>query len=227
MRKELLSLKKDISLISCKNNLVCVLIYGSILKDDYKADDLDVIIVVKKVDSTLNEIFKLFSNVFNKLDIHTYSQEEISQGLSFYSREFILEYLANEGMCIFGNNIFKNEFLNINAYQYKQSMLIRSIERIQMVRKKYFISSVGQDEKLKYLKKYFLRISKSILILENKENNDSLKNLTQEEVNQKLFTSGVLDFLIDSSHLNNLDDCFNLFDNISNVLTRCKKNIET
>ena len=166
MRKELIKLQNNILLTSSKDNIICVLIYGSILNDDYIANDLDAIIVVKKVDSTLKDIFILFSNTFKKLDIHIYSQDEISKGISFYTREFILEYLSKDGICIFGENIFKYEFSKINYFQYRESMLIRAVERLQMVRKKYFLSTDNNDEKIKYINKYFLRLAKNILILE-------------------------------------------------------------
>jgi hypothetical protein len=225
MKEEFLSLQKDISLLPIKNNLVCFLIYGSMLENNSNANDFDAIIVVKTVDSTLNNLFKILLSRHNKLDINIYSLEEISSDLSFFTREFKLEYLA-KGLCLYGKNIFINEYLKVSNYKYKQSMLIRSIERLQMVRQKYFTASISPQEKINYLKKYFLRISKSILILQNKEKDSSLSELNQNEINQKLFESGIFNILPNMDAIETADEYFNLFNMISKALIKCKKNFD-
>ncbi len=228
MNEKFLKLKKEISSIPDKDNLVSVLIYGSILDNKNNRNtinDLDIIIVVKKVDSTLNNLFKLLLNKYKNIDFNVYSYEEILNDLSFYTREFKLEYLA-KGLCIYGKNIFHDEFLKVNNYEYKQSILIRSIEHLQMVRQKYFSSSLNYNQKFDYLKKYFIRISKNILLFCGVDNYSSVNKLDKNEIFKKLITIGMFDVLPDIDNIKKLDEYFNLFNIISKVLIRCKKDFD-
>ncbi len=224
MIQELLDLRKKILLLPIKNNLVCFLIYGSILTNSGDANDFDAIVIVKKIDSTLNSLFKILSTRYDKLDVNIYTQEEVLNNLSFYTREFKLEYLA-EGLCLYGKNILRDEYSKVSEYKYKRSMLIRSIERLQIVRQKYFLTSIGSQNKLDYLKKYFLRISKSILILHGAENNSSVNGLNQNKINKKLFAVGVSDILLNTDKIKAADEYLKLFNILSKALIKCKKEL--
>lgn len=225
MREEFLRLKKEIQSFSFKENIVCLLLYGSIIFNDKNSEDLDGIVVVKKVDSTLNDLFILLRGRYKKLDFNIYSYEEVVGNLSFYTREFKLEYLA-EGLCLYGENIFKDEFKKIDRYRYRHSILIRSIEHLQMVRQNYFNSS-SDDLKIKYLKKYFLRISKNILLFKGIENHTSVNNLNQDEIMEKLVRLGMFNNIPGKSATESLDEIFNLFSLISEALLKCKKEFES
>jgi len=224
MTEDLLSLQKEILALPVKDNLKCFLVYGSILTDS-KANDFDAIVIVEKVDSALNGLFKIISNRYNKLDINIYTYAEILENISFLTREFKLEYLS-KGVCLYGENILKNEYWKINDYKYKQSMFIRSIERLQMVRQKYFLSSTDPEEKLNYLKKYFFRISKSLLILNGVEKDSTVQILNQDKVNQKLFDIGMFDFLPNTEETKTVDEYFDLFNLIGKALIKCKKDLD-
>lgn len=226
MRNYLLDLRKEIFSLPNADNLVYFLVYGSVLENQKNINDFDGIVVVKKVDSTLNELFKLLASKYSKLDVNIYAYNEILNNLSFYTREFKLEYLAN-GLCLLGKNIFHNEYLKVNEYEYKQSMLIRSIERLQMVRQKYFLTSVTSREKMAYIEKYLLRISRSILILQGLENDLSASKLQQDEINQKLIEIGMLDSSLSFDKAKTLDERFEFFDSIiSKALIKCKKDFD-
>ena len=59
MNEELLKLEKDLSSLLCKKDLISVIIYGSTIYDSSVANDLDIILVVKKINSNLFELFDL------------------------------------------------------------------------------------------------------------------------------------------------------------------------
>lgn len=225
-RKDLLDLKRKILLLPHADNLVCFLIFGSILNSEKNVNDFDAIVIVKKVDSTLNELFKLLVRKYKKLDVNIYAQEEVLNNLSFYTREFKLEYLAR-GLCLLGKNMLASEYSRVNEYEYKQSMLIRSIKRLQTVRQRYLSASLTPQEKITYIKKYLLRISRSILILQGLENDLSVNKLQQDEINQRLTEMGVLDSSLDFRKIRTPDEYFDFFDSvISKALIRCKKDFD-
>lgn len=226
MTEEFLRLQKEILILPCKDNLVSILIYGAMLTDRNTAHDLDIIIVVKKVDSTLNSLFELLSGRYKNLDFNVYSFEEILNDLSFFTREFKLEYLT-KGVCIYGENIFVDEFKKVNNYKYKQSILIRSIEHLQMVRQKYFSVVISYDQKFNFLKKYFLRISRNILLFSGTDNHSSVNNISQNEIIQKLVNVGMFDTLPNVDNVKTIDEYFNLFDIISKVLIKCKQKFDS
>ncbi len=226
IRKDLLDLKRKILLLPHADNLVCFLIFGSILNSEKNVNDFDAVVIVKKVDSTLNELFKLLKRKYKKLDVNIYAQEEVLNNLSFYTREFKLEYLAH-GLCLLGKNILASEYSRVSEYEYKQSMLIRSIERLQMVRQKYLSASLTPQEKIVYVKKYLLRISRSVLILQGLENDLSVNKLQQDEINQRLAETGVLDSSLNSKKAKTPDEYFDFFDSvISKALIKCKKDFD-
>src|SRR3989344_2104068 len=144
MTEKLSEFQREVSSLPGKENTVCVLVYGTMATDSDIANDLDIVIVVKKVDFGLNALFELLSRQSKNLDFNVYSHEEILNDLSYYTREYKLEYLA-KGVCIFGTNIFLEEFEKVNKFRYRQSILIRSIEHLQMVRQKYFFSSLNPE----------------------------------------------------------------------------------
>jgi len=226
MTEKLLQLQKDISSLPCRENLVSVLAYGTTVSNRDIADDLDIVIVARKVDSFLGVLFELLSSGFKNLDFNVYSEEEFSNSLSYYTREFKLEYLA-KGFCIYGINIFEQEYKKVNKYSYRQSILIRSIEHLQMVRQKYFSVFLEPDQKLYYLKKYFFRISKNILLFKGICDHSSVNNMTDGEIMGNLFDLGVFSVLPNLEEVKTLEGYFNLFDIISVVLIKCKKEFDS
>ena len=225
MTEEFLQLQKEISSLLYKDNLVSVLVYGSILESKDTTNDLDIIIVVKKVDSSLSDLFSLLSYKFKNLDFNIYSYEVIFGGLSFYSREFKLEYLA-KGLYIYGENILKNELQKVNNYQYKRSILIRSIEHLQIVRQKYFSSSLSDNQKFELLRKYFMRISKNILLFNGVGDHTFMNDLEQNAIFNKLIEIKMFDIFPKIDNNTKLDNLFAQFYILSEALIKCKKGFE-
>ncbi len=225
MTEKLLRLQQDISSLPCRENLVSVLVYGTTVSSNDIANDLDVVIVAKKVDSSLKTLFELLSSESKNLDFNLYSKEEFFNDLSYYTREFKLEYLA-KGFCVYGINIFEQEYRKVNKYSYRQSILIRSIEYLQMVRQRYFSAFFDPDQKLRYFKKYFLRISKSILLFKGVCDHSSVNNMADSEIMGNLFDLGIFSVLPNLEEARTLEEYFNLFDIISDALIKCKKEFD-
>jgi len=226
MSEELLRLQKDISSLPHSDNLVSIVVYGSIITNESKAQDLDIIVVVQKVNTSLSHLFKLLYERYSTIDFNVYSYAEILSTVSFYTREFKLEYLQ-KGLCIYGANIFQDEFLKVDANKYRRSILIRSIEYLQMVRQKYFSRSLTDAQKFEYLKKYFLRICKSILLFCGRHDHSSVNKMTQVEILEDLVAMRVFDTLPDIESIENKNDLFNLFSIISDALMKCKKEFDS
>lgn len=207
-----------------RNNIICLLAYGSMLTDSKNASDLDIIIVVNSFNPSLDNLFKLLSEEFEKLDFHVYLQKEIEQNLSFFTREYVLEYLA-KGLCLCGENIFKDKFSEVTEIQYKRSIFIRSVEHVQMVRKVFFSGKHNDEYKLKYLKKYILRLSINILLFNKIMSHTECSKMSLPDV------LGIMEKenYISRKYLNSdripdsLEDSYNLFCVISENLLNCRK----
>lgn len=198
-----------------------MLVFGSILSDHVKANDFDVIIVVKKIDSNLKKLMKILLRRYKKIDFDLFTEQEVAKDLSFYTREFKLEYLS-KGLCIYGKNIFLKKWEKVTPYQYKQSLLIRNIEYLQLVRQKYF-SDESEFGKIAYLKKYFLRIIKSILLYLEKDDHGSVNKLNFEEIVEKLFEVKAVKKKIKSEDFKDIDCLFSNFEILSSALVKCKE----
>lgn len=224
MSEEFLKLKNDIESLLLQHNLVSFLLYGSVLTSRNNAHDLDGIIIVKKVDDSLKSLFKLLENKYKKLDFNIYTEDEILSNLSFYTREFKLEYLA-KSLCLYGNNILEQEFLKVDNFKYRQSILIRSIEHVQLVRQKYFLSLDPDSVKLVYLKKYLIRICKNILLFKGAYNYTQVNLLEEDEIEKVLAEHEILLSSISLRDLNSVEECFILIQSLSSVLIKCKEEL--
>lgn len=222
MTRELKRLGKEISMLSGSENIVSVVVYGSIIGGIETAKDFDVVIIVKKIKQDLEKLFELFLRRKKNLDFNIYTLKEIQSKLSYFTREYKLEYLA-KGECIFGKNIFIEEFKKVREFEYKQSILIRSIEHLQMTRQKYFSSLFDHDQKLKYLEKYFFRISKNLLLFRGLENHSSVNKLSRKNLFQRLYDAEILDVELSPRNAFSAEDYLFLFNKISDVLIQYKK----
>lgn len=224
MSEEFLKLKNDIESLLLQDNLVSFLLYGSVLTSRNNAYDLDGIIIVKKVDDSLKSLFKLLENKYKKLDFNIYTEDEILSNLSFYTREFKLEYLA-KSLCLYGNNILEQEFLKVDNFKYRQSILIRSIEHMQLVRQKYFLSLDPDSVKLVYLKKYLIRICKNILLFKGAYNHTEVNLLEEDEIEKVLAEHEILLSSISLKDLNSAEEYFISIQSLSSVLVKCKEEL--
>ncbi|TSC52671.1 MAG: hypothetical protein LiPW41_41 [Parcubacteria group bacterium LiPW_41] len=220
-------LKKEVSGLSCAKNIKCFLLYGSILNKE-SVNDFDAVVIVEKIDKNIRELFRLLATKHKKLDINLYTQDEVENNLSYFTREFKLEYLA-DGLCIIGINIFKEKFSEVTRFEYEQSMLIRSIERLQIVRQNFFLNTLSSQDKRAYIEKYFLRISRNILILQGIGDNAFVNNLKKEDVERNMRVLGTpsLPPNIFSREMD-IDVFYEIFDStISWGLMKCKRDFDS
>lgn len=224
MRKDFLLLKKEIQKIRNIENILSVVLYGSVVSGKRKVNDLDGIIIVNKVDSSVMDFFNLLKSRYKKLDFNIYSQEELTKKVSYYTREFKLEYLA-KGLCVYGKNLLKEEFSKISIFEYRQSLLIRSIEHMQMVRQKFFTSDVDDVQKREYIEKYFWRISRNILLFKGGYDHSSVNRLNKKEVLRRLHSLKLYHITPKIDSKTEVNKLFNYFSLISDAIIQCRKDL--
>lgn len=225
MTEKIAELQKEIEYLPSRENLVSVLVYGTMITESDFANDLDIVIVVNQVNTSLNALINILTKYSQNLDFNVYTHKELVNNLSYFTREFKLEYLA-KGVCIYGSNIFEQEFKKVDNFKYRQSILIRSIEHMQMMRQKYFSPSFSPEQKFNYLKKYFLRISKNILLFKGVDSHTSVNKLSDGDVMKKLYNLGMFSSVPNLENIVDADEYCGLFDLISDALIRCKKEFD-
>ncbi len=222
IKKDFLILKKEIKNLKNIDNILSVVVYGSALLNKKRVNDLDGIVIVEDVDFSVLNLFNLLISKYKKLDFNIYTQEELINKISFYTREFKLEYLA-KGNCIYGENLLKKEFLKTSKFEYRHSLLIRTIEHLQMVRQKFLTSNIDDVQKRVFLEKYFWRISRNLLLFKGGYNHASVNKLTQKEVLKKLHTLNLYNCLPKVNSRTSLNELFNYFKLINEAIIKCKK----
>lgn len=153
-------------------------------------------------------------------DVLVYKYNEIIQDLSYFKREFILEYLS-KGLCLYGTNILKTKFEKITNKQYRESIVIRSAEHLQKVRTLYYNNSVDVEYKRNVIEKYIIRLSRNIIMLNGINTYDKLEMLSNEEVLDILYDNYLINHRcndFDNSQ-KSLEYYFKLFNLIANNLT--------
>lgn len=178
----------DISQLPCASNITCVFFYGSIYKKILKADihDTDMTIVIKDDKVDITPLLVLLQKYFENLDFHIYTDSEIKNGLSFFTREFVLEYIT-KGLCVYGKNVLHDQYKKVTKNQYVESIFIRSVEYLQMVRKVYYSNSYNFDYKLNYLKKYVIRLARCIILMKGYALWDELERMPPNQILSLLF----------------------------------------
>jgi ADP-ribose pyrophosphatase YjhB (NUDIX family) len=164
-----------------KENIVSIILYGSMFKKIFEVDihDTDLIVVVKDTSKDLSGLFVFLRSIFNNLDFHIYTESEVRNGVAFYSREYVLEYLA-QGISLYGKNIFPDLYKKVTRKQYQNSIYIRSVAHVQMVRKVFLSDKHTFDYKMKYLKKYIERLGKNILLMLGVYDYDALDRISTD-----------------------------------------------
>lgn len=219
--------KREVSRLNCRRNIRCLLFYGTILKKCAKVNDVDVIVVLKDIKSDSSALFELLFKEFENVDFHVYSIDEIEGGLSYFTREYITEYLS-KGYCIYGENVFKTLYKKVTRRQYRRSILIRSIEHVQMVRKVLFSKKYSLPYKYFFLRKYIIRLSKNILLFKRIMNYDDLSVLTDTQILSTMKSYGLIPVNSTLSPIKSrmgLVQDFRLFCDISSNLITCKKEL--
>lgn len=224
MNNKIKTIREEINRLSSIDNLVCVLLYGSVITDSDRPEDLDGIVIVKNVDSQLTEFFDLLHQHFNKLDFNVYTENEVKSGISYFTREFKLEYLA-KGECLYGENIFVEMYSKVADSQYKLSIFIRTVEHLQMARQKYFFGLKNEEEKSKYLKKYFLRITKNILLFYRQHDHTSANQLNDRDLFRQMYELKLFDSEIGFHNLKTSDEIFMKFHYLEKLIYRMKTEV--
>jgi ADP-ribose pyrophosphatase YjhB (NUDIX family) len=212
--------------LNCTKNVVSIVLYGSLYKKIFEVDiqDTDLIIVVKDTSKDFTELFSYLRNIFKNLDFHLYTELEIENNIAFYTREYVLEYLA-KGICLHGQNPFNNLYKKITKEQYKESIFIRTFAHIQMVRNVYFSNKYNFEYKILYLKKYIQRIGKNMLLFLDISDYDSFEKISSEHLfkeltNNNLITKAPTEGFND---LKPLDFYYNIFCDLSEKMIILKE----
>lgn len=209
---------EKISELRSSSNIACLLLYGSVIKKSPEdINDTDIILVVHDITEGIEEIFCYIRRNFKNPDIHIYALSEIDSNLAYLGREFILEYLA-KGTVLFGENVFKNKYAEVNQMQYRVSMLVRSAEYLQRIRKLYFSQNIDEDEALVYVKKYIVRLSKCVLILKGILSHSELDSIQADVVLSIMHKNRLLDRDITHDTITELSQAFHIFNQIGLLL---------
>ncbi|HPS28281.1 MAG TPA: NUDIX domain-containing protein [Candidatus Paceibacterota bacterium] len=178
----------DISQLPCASNITCVFFYGSVYKQILKADihDTDIAIVIKDDKVDITALLILLQKYFENLNFHIYTDSEIKNGLSFFTKELALEYIT-KGLCVYGKNILQEQYKKVTKNQYIESLFIRSVEYLQMVRKVYYSNNYNFDYKINYLKKYTIRLARCIILMKGYAPWDELERMSPDQILSLLF----------------------------------------
>ncbi len=166
-----------------KDNLICLLSYGSVKqKEDFNdQSDLDFHLVLKKIDEdVLREIKNIFS-FSTKIDLSFHSIDEIiykdniifqngNQGLYF------IHVLCSSDTLV-GENIYLEIIQKLDKNQVNQSIVEKMRYYIWLLRKNYVLTN-----NLKVCKKYFIRIMKDILMLDGIIDYKNIAELNNRQV---------------------------------------------
>ncbi len=198
-----------------------VYVYGSFLYKDFSGD-LDLIMVMKKYDSKLIKLIEIIQNVYGDVDLDVYTEEEIKTGLPYRSKEFKLEYLA-KSKCIMGDpNLFIGLFSDISIADYKNSILVRTVDHIQKVRLKYTDATILRRDKIKFIRKYYFRILKNILLYSDYGNYTTVNDLLEEgiilNINNKFPDMEIKNILF----TNNFEDSVQIFEEMIKIVNILK-----
>ena len=186
-------IKSQIQLLPCASNISAIYLYGSIYKEIHRADihDTDMTIVIKDDTVDISELFDLLHTYFEQMDFHLYTETEIEHDLSFFTRGFVVEYIT-KGLCIYGDNILEKYNTSVSKEKYRQSIFIRSMEYVQLVRRVYYSFDHNFDYKISYLKKYTTRLARCVILMKGYATWDELERLTPNQI---------LRILYDNKHL--------------------------
>lgn len=220
----------DISKFPCASNITCIFLYGSIYKKIHKADihDTDMTIVIKDDKVDITPLLVFLEKYFENLDFHIYTNAEIKNDLSFFTREFVLEYVT-KGLCIYGKDILHEQYKKVTKEQYIESIFIRSVEYLQLVRKVYYSNNHSFEYKLAYLKKYATRLARCIILIKGYALWDELERMPPDQIISLLFKKKHLpqEFKIEAKDSKmSLGYYYRLFCYIGNNLHEIRRNLK-
>lgn len=198
-----------------------IYVYGSFLYKDFSGD-LDLILIMKTYDPKLIKLIEVLQNTYKEIDLDVYTEEEISTKLPYSSKEFRLEYLIT-ARCVLGDpELFINLFSKVEDREYKNSILIRTIDHIQKVRLQYTDTTILKRDKIKFIRKYYFRILKNILLHNNfgsyYEVNDLLEDSIVFTVKSKFPEDDINNILL----INNFEESVQCFEDMIKIVNKLK-----
>lgn len=222
-------ISSEIAQLPCASNIICVYIYGSIYKQIHKADihDTDMAIVIKDERVDISSLFVFLRKYFENIDFHLYTNSEIENDLSFFTREFVLEYVT-KGLCVYGENVLWKQYKKVTKEQYVESIFIRSVEYLQMVRKVYYSNVYSSEYKISYLKKYTTRLARCIILMRGYALWDELERMSSNQIMSLLFEKKHLQqkFVTEVNNSEEtLDHYYQLFCNIGENLHKIRRDL--
>ncbi|MEI7512319.1 MAG: hypothetical protein WCK01_02560 [Candidatus Uhrbacteria bacterium] len=227
-KKEIVRLKKGLSQLPCIDNVECFLLYGSIFKkkrSDIK--DTDIIIVLKDIRRNVDGLFCYIFKNFPNPDFHVYDVKEIERGTAFLTREYVMEYLS-DALCLYGTNPFIKTYNDVSRLQYRRSVLIRSIEHVQMTRKVFYSKRHHVEYKLTYLRKYIVRLAKNLILFKGISSHAELDGLAYGYIMNILQKNGMLEKQRRILGVGEaaLQANYDLFCSLSSNLIQCKEELD-
>ncbi|MFA6050373.1 MAG: NUDIX domain-containing protein [Candidatus Paceibacterota bacterium] len=178
----------DISRLPCANNITCIFFYGSIYKKIHKADikDTDMTIVIKDDKVDITPLFVYLQEYFENHDCHIYTEDEIENDISFFTREFVIEYIT-KGLLVYGKDVLREQYKKVTKEQYVESIFIRSAEYLQLVRKVYYSTDYSFEYKINYLKKYATRLARCVILMKGYALWDELERMPPNQIISMLY----------------------------------------
>jgi 8-oxo-dGTP pyrophosphatase MutT (NUDIX family) len=224
----IVQIQNQLNELECITDVASIVLYGSMYKKIFEVDihDTDLIIVVKDTSKDFSELFTYLRTIFKNLDFHIFTEEEVSNSIAFYTREYVLEYLS-KGISLYGKNPFVDLYADVTPQQYKESIFIRTVAHVQMTRKIYLSNEANYEYKMSYLKKYIQRIGKNMLLFLEVTDYDSLEKISTEHLfnelirNELITKSSVEGF----NDLKPLDFYYNILCDLSDKLILFRKKL--
>lgn len=165
-----------------KDNIVCLLHYGSVKqKEDFRdGSDLDFHLVLKTVDEDALEQTRYIFGFSNQIDLSIHALDEIIHD------EKVIFQNGNQGMyfmhvlssseVIVGKNIYKDLVKSIDEAAVVASIIEKIRYYIWLLRRNYVF-----DNDVRVYQKYFVRIIKDILILQKYINYENISDLNSRQ----------------------------------------------
>ena len=205
-------LRSEVNNLSWKNNLNCIIIFGSLINIPSLTlnKDIDLCIVLNNRDE--NSILKLRTFInehFIQPDITVYFLDELNGKLPFRdigNGIFALEYFAT-GKTIFGTNIFIELLTKASKEEFKKSLLDKIFDYILRIRKKHILENTT-EERTRHINKYLVRLIVDILVYFDYETLTNLQYSKATDIIQKAKDAKLLFYEGDISLNLNSDGIF-------------------
>lgn len=224
MGLDIKSIQQELKRQAFLSDIHSFVIFGSSTRRPGSPKDTDICLVLKNPHSNQEAISKFIFNTFINPDITIYLKEEVESSLPFTdigNGVFALEYLSR-GICIFGDNIFKNKMTGIDLSKYYESLLVKAFEYVLRLRTVFFSEKYDSSYRFTYFEKYVTRLTRMVLLYKNYVNYDSVESLTRVELLSLAKNKGILKGEYDFN-LITFNDYFRMFEEVNKYLIGIKE----